>query len=237
MWWHTKNPRWQWWREAVPVMCPSVEFLFWREGQERAAFEYELARRSSAKALQLPTFPELTPNERDLIVSLFGISDNRWVSFSKQVEHTAQCPNHWNLKETPSACSKVFKRWFEYEQAKRGYSKPKNRPQNKKPVQWNWFDLLDAGVGQGDDTGRSIKSKALRRGQRAFARLCAILFGPRGAHFERLCEFIRRTPVILEDTSNSSAKTEAWNTTTNNKQTNSRLNQRPSRRRPTESCL
>jgi len=134
-------------------------------------FEYELARRSNARALKLPTFPGLTASEQEFVVSTLGIADTRRVASSHVKPHSAQCPYFWNLNETLNAMKKVFKNWLEYERAKRGLPNPKARPQNKRSIEWKWFDVLDVGVERGDDAGRSLKSKALRRGDKAFVAL------------------------------------------------------------------
>ena len=189
--WAGADHRWRWWKEAVPKMNCDYRKFTWRDGYERAAFEYELARRSNSQGLNLPTFPELTAHEQDFLKSLFGIADARWVSFSDQREHTAQCPYFWNLKETPKAMWKVFKGWLEYERSKCGLPNPKTRPQNKRPIQWKWFDLLDAGVERGDDTGRSLKSKAIKRGRKAYAILKTALSNSKDARFTRLARVFR----------------------------------------------
>ena len=191
IWWRDADRRWHWWREPSFCFNPDYWKFIWRDGAERAAFEYELARRSTARALKLPTFPELTPNEREFITSLFGIADARWVAFSDDKAHSAQCPYFWNLKETPKAMWKVFKGWLEFERAKRGLPNPKTRPQNKRPIVWKWFDLLDAGVERGDDTGRSLKSKATKRGGKAFAALKSALSDSEDGNLKRLARVFR----------------------------------------------
>jgi hypothetical protein len=189
--WAGADHRWQWWKEAVPQMNPDYRKSIWRDGAERAAFEYELARRSCQKALKLPTYPELTAHEQNFLKSLLGIADARWVAFTNQREHAAQCPHFWNLKETPSAMWKVFKGWLEYERAKRGLPNPKTRPQNKRPIQWKWFDLLDAGVESGDDSGRHTKSEAMKRGRKAFAALKSALSNSEDGNLKRLARVFR----------------------------------------------
>ena len=189
--WAGADHRWQWWKEAVPRMNPDYRKFIWRDGAERAAFEYELARRSCRRGLKLPTYPELTEHEQNFLKSLFGIADARWVASSDDKAQSAQCPYFWNLKETPRAMSKVFKGWLEYERAKRGLPNPKTRPQNKRPIQWKWFDLLDSGVERGDDSGRHTKSVAMKRGGKAFAALKSALANSTDVRFKRLARVFR----------------------------------------------
>lgn len=175
--WHGADHLWHWWKEAVPRMNNDYLKFVWRNGEERAAFAYELARRSSPQALKLPTYPELTAHDQNFLKSLFGIADARWTAFSNQREHTAQCLRFWNLKEADAALVKTFKHWLSAVRSQQQVQKPKRQqPQNKKPPNWDGdINLLDKETGCAKDgtafdadTARGRKSKALANSRKFY---------------------------------------------------------------------
>lgn len=166
--WRGAEPRWHWWREALPRMSREYARFAWKDGYERAAFAYELARRTCKKLLRLPTYPELTRGERESLKRVAGVSDARWVAkqYSPGSPHGdvngyATCPLFWNLRETDTAICNVFRRWLDNEREKAGIARRKARPNKSRPVPWNWLEILDAESGL-TDTERSTKTKAVR---------------------------------------------------------------------------
>ena len=138
----------------------------WRNGEERAAFAYEMARRASVEMLRLPTFPELTSEERRFLLTIFGLSDARWAAKQSKPDkqengYSEPCPFCWNLNETNSALCKLFCRWLESQRQKFSIARPKFRPTKSRPVAWTWVEILDAKHGL-NDSQRSIKTKANR---------------------------------------------------------------------------
>ena len=138
----------------------------WRDGEERTAFAYELARRTSAEMLKLSTFPELNCEERDFLRAIFGVSDARWAAKVSQPDKRADgysepCPFRWNLKETNSALCKLFCHWLESQRQKFCVVGSKFRPTKSRPVPWTWVEILDTKHGL-NDSQRSIKTKASR---------------------------------------------------------------------------
>lgn len=165
--WHHAEKRWHWWNEALPRMSAEYRKFAWRDGCERAAFVYEMARRATVELLRLPTYPELTYRQREGLKQSCGIADARWVARSRPEPGYAACPHFWNLRETPTAMWKCFTQWLESEREKQGIPHPKARPTMSRPVAWRWIEILDAPRNL-TDADRSILAKA-----RCRARNCA----------------------------------------------------------------
>ena len=163
--WHGAERKWHWWKDAVPAMNEDYRKFGWRNGEERAAFAYELARRSSTALLSLPTYPELTAYEQDFLKQHFGVADCRWAARSTRPGgYSDTLPHHWNLRETDTALCKLFVSWLAWQREKFGIPKPKARPTKSRPVSWTWLEILDTEHGL-DESERSIKTKARRLAQ------------------------------------------------------------------------
>lgn len=166
--WRDAAPRWQWWKEAVPKMGDDYRRFKWRDGEERAAWSYELARRATPMTLRLPTYPELTAQEQDLIKATLGKADARWVAAFSNTNperrpegYSEPCPLRWNLAEADAALCNQFILWLDSQRQKFGVRKPKARPNPSRPVSWTQLETFDASTLL-DDAQRSAKSK-LRR--------------------------------------------------------------------------
>lgn len=169
------DARWHWWKEAAPLMDASYLKHFWRSGEERAAYAYELLRRSSPKALRLPTYPELTSQERAFLKVTFGRSDRRTAAQILEPDcrpdgYSDRCPYRWNLRETDAALCKLFVRWLASERQTLGVKKPKARPTPSRPVSWKQLENFDANVGLGDSE-RSANAKLRQEAQNLAAQL------------------------------------------------------------------
>jgi hypothetical protein len=187
--WSGADQTWHWWKEAVPRMNQEYRKFKWRDGEERTAFAYELTRRASVALLKLPTFPELTCEERSFLQAIFGVSDARWAAKESHPDkqesgYSEPCSRRWNLRETNSALCKLFCGWLESQREKFRITRPKSRPTKSRPVAWTWVEILDAKHGL-NDSQRSIKTKASRLAKRFCEQLHSAASSQTGTRFQR----------------------------------------------------
>lgn len=156
------DPKWHWWNEAESAMGADYKRFTWKGGEARAAFAYELARRSSKRLLRLPCYPGLTTREQCFVIDLFGVSECRWTSaIGDRIPegYSAPCPRRWNLKETDKVLAKSFLAWIAAEREFHGVRRPSQRPTPSRPFSWRWVELLDSPHNL-NDSERGILAKA-----------------------------------------------------------------------------
>jgi len=127
---------------------PGPLFLddLWKDGQEKAAWTFELARRAPG-AVPLPTYPNTTMDERFFLKRLWGKSQIVWTHKTSDVlapEKGYSEPAIWRLDLTCDALVPAFKYWIREQQQAAGITpRPGRGSKMSKGPSWVWVELLD----------------------------------------------------------------------------------------------
>lgn len=145
--------------------------VFWKHGQERGAWRYELARRATPDA-KLPPWPVLTGSEQLFVAAALGKTDSPVASCGPWNTLAGRTPPplapgfsdlieaSWNLNLPDKTLADDFMRRIQEQRTKHGIKNPKGREgRTTRAVSWLWVELLDRPSGL-NETERSASAKA-----------------------------------------------------------------------------
>ncbi|HRT10395.1 MAG TPA: hypothetical protein P5233_18595 [Candidatus Paceibacterota bacterium] len=179
-WWQRKNGIWEFDPattmtriKAVPAGATQSAFKcgYWKQGVERTAWAYELARRAK-RAPALPPFVDLSDAQAAALFDLWGDRAERTFTWTESPYRLEAAPGHtypvmFNLNASDHALIESFKIFLADQRRIHGI-RPKRFSRGTKSSQgprWDWVQLLDL-----DRHGLRGKCALARNAQTAYAR-------------------------------------------------------------------
>jgi hypothetical protein len=149
-WWRKPNPNWEFdpattMTRRKRAQCVGKEY-FWKGGEERAAWSYELLRRCK-EAPSLPPYPEVTSAQAAELRRLFGTSEDVWVmSWGPGIkqEPNYSMPAIWNLGANDHMLLESFRDFIAEQRHAQGIKPRRGRAGvSSQGPRWRWVELLD----------------------------------------------------------------------------------------------